>query len=202
LKRVNVNHSNIYTLLYSIKKKGLNYYQYDKIIDKYFNKLIKFFFKNGFLGKQTQTLLSTFSQIFLFFLNKFNKDFKGYGYNNYLNVREFYFLLNNTKQFNNLTNIIQWIVSLNYTQFDIHIQKIPKKYKKKNKKKYTYKIKYLGKGKQIGNVLRWICLTNYNFNTYGFKKRLFLNILDLLLNFKKSNLFSKKIIVYKNFLKL
>jgi len=91
---------------------------------------------------------------------------------------------------------------LNLSQFDLKSEKVSKKYKKKYKKKYLYKIKYLRKNKQIFNTLKWIYLTTHNFNTHGFEKRFFLNILDLLLNFKKSKLFLKKIIIYKNFLKI
>jgi len=169
-------------------------------LTRYFSKLVKFFLKNGLRSKQHSTILYTFSQIYTYFFNKFWD--KGSNYSTYLNIKEFYFILTSSKNLNNISSIIKWVVSLNHSQFDISIQKIPKKYKKKYKKKYIYKIKYLNKRKQVNNVLRWVYLTTHNFNTYGLKKRFFLNSLDLLLNFKKSNLFLKKIIIYKNFLKI
>jgi hypothetical protein len=113
-----------------------------------------------------------------------------------------FFILNTTRRYNNCTEILAWVTQLNYSQFDIFMEKVSKKYKKKNKKRYLYKIQYLSKNKQLCGVMKWIHLTNNNFNAHSFKQQWLLNVLDLLLNFKQSKLFLKKIFIYKNFLKL
>jgi len=178
----------------------INDYPKNTNLPKYFYKLVSFFLKRGKINKQVNLLLSVFSHIYRYTLNKLSVD--GLVFNKYFNIKEFIFILTNDRYLNNISTILKWVITLNYSQFDLNIQKVSKKYKKKSKQKYLYKIKYLNKRKQINKVLKWIYLSNYNFNTYSFKKRCLLNILDLLLNFKKSNLFLKKTMIYKNFLKI
>lgn len=167
---------------------------------KVFNKLTHFFFKSGGVTHHYKNILKTFSQIYLIFYNNYSTSSN---YNqSYLNTQEFSFILKTTKYFKNIPKLLGWILSLNTSQFNLEIQKVSKKYKKKLKKKYLYKVKYIKKDRQVARVLRWIYLINYSFSIHKLKKRFLLNLLDLLLNFKKSNLFLKKVTIYKNFLKI
>lgn len=163
-------------------------------------KLLNLFISKGGVIYMANTLLSTLSNIYSYFFNK--KGLLGINKGYYLNEKEFMFILSSSKYMLNISRVLDWILTLNASQFEVKLEKFPKKYKKKNKKKYGYKIQYLQKSKKLRSVLRWIFLINYNFNTHGVKRRLLLNILDLLLNFKRSILFSKKMVLYKNFLKL
>jgi hypothetical protein len=115
-------------------------------------KLINFFKKNGFSAKPTQSILSTFSKIYNYMYKDsiFGKNLQ----KDYFNIKEFRFIINNTKYFNNISKTLYWVVMLNLSQFDLKSEKVSKKYKKKNKKKYLYKIKYLRKNKQISNTLK------------------------------------------------
>lgn len=165
-----------------------------------FNKLTRFFFKSGGVSQHYKSILKTFSQVYLIFFCNLAKVST---YNqSYINTQEFSFILQTSKSYKNIPKLLGWILSLNTSQFNLEIQKVSKKYKKKLKKKYLYKIKYIKKDRQMARVLRWIYLINYSFSIHKLKKRFLLNLLDLLLNFKKSNLFLKKVTIYKNFLKL
>ena len=141
-----------------------------------------------------------FSVIYTYVFNKHSIVSIGRG--SYLNSKEFLYILNNTNYYNNINTLLKWVLGVNKSQFDIVIESIPKKYKKKNKKKFLYKIQYLNKRRQVSKTLKWFYLIGYGFNTHTLKKRNVLNILDTLLNFKKSNLFLKKTTIYKNFLKI
>jgi hypothetical protein len=165
-----------------------------------FNKLTRFFFRSGGVSQHYKSILKTFSHVYLIF---FSKMVGGSTYSqSYINTQEFSFILKTSKSYKNIPKLLNWILSLNTSQFNLEVQKVSKKYKKKLKKKYLYKVKYIKKDRQVSRVLRWIYLINYSFSIHKLKKRFLLNLLDLLLNFKKSNLFLKKVTVYKNFLKI
>jgi len=89
-------------------------------------KLINFFKKNGFSVKPTQSILLAFSKIYNYmyggfiFEKKLHKD--------YFNIKEFKFIINNTKYFNNISKTLYWVVILNLSQFDLKSEKV-KKYK-------------------------------------------------------------------------
>jgi hypothetical protein len=74
--------------------------------------------------------------------------------NNYLNSKEFSFILNSTDYYNNINVLLRWVLEVNKSQFFVVIESIPKKYKKKNKKRFLYKVQYLNKRRQINKTLK------------------------------------------------
>jgi len=117
-----------------------------------FNKLTRFFFKSGGVSQHYKNILKTFSHVYLIF---FSKMVGGNTYNqSYINTQEFSFILKTSKSYKNIPKLLSWILSLNTSQFNLEIQKVSKKYKKKLKKKYLYKVKYIKKDRQVSRVLR------------------------------------------------
>jgi len=104
---------------------------------KVFKKLICFFLKRGVVELQIRTLLKTFSYVYLFFFN--NQTNIKINLQDYLNAQEFSFILKTTKHFKNLPMLLRWVTSLNHSQFDLNIEKVSKKYKKKLKKNISIK---------------------------------------------------------------
>jgi hypothetical protein len=119
---------------------------------KVFKKLTSFFLKNGLALKQIGVLLSAIAKTYTHFFYR-NEIFL-VNPQPYLNTQEFLFILRNTKAFKNLTCILNWVVGINSSQFDLNVQQVSKKYKKKLKKKYLYKVQYLNKKKQLSRVLK------------------------------------------------
>jgi len=79
---------------------------------------------------------------------------------------------------------------------------VPKKYRKKLKKKYLYKVKYLGTNSRLSKSLRFIKNYKNSLKYYtSFNRELF-TYLDLILNYKFSYIFLKKISVYKKVFKV
>ena len=74
---------------------------------------------------------------------------------------------------------------------------VPKKYRKKLKKKYLYKIKYLSATNRISRCLKLIKNYKNSLKYYSnFNRELFC-YLDLMLNYKYSYIYLKKIDIYK-----
>ena len=73
--------------------------------------------------------------------------------------------------------------------FCIECSVVPKKYKRKLKKKYLYKVKYLNKGKRTSKVLNWITKYSNTLKNFNFLNRQLLVYLDILLNYKNSYIY-------------
>lgn len=123
-------------------------------------------------------------------------------FNNYKYYKEFFYNFNRYNNYKNLNYLISWIFSWMQPMFYIECSVVPKKYRKKLKKKYLYKVKYLNKNKRFNKALNWITKYSNTIKNYHFLNRQLLVYLDLLLNYKNSYLYNKKILVYKKVFKL
>ena len=77
---------------------------------------------------------------------------------------------------------------------------VPKKYRKKLKCKFIFKLNYVKEFKKNKKVLRWLYLYNLKFNNYSIKDRLFNSIIYTFFEDRESFLYNKKIIIYKKML--
>lgn len=179
----------------SLKKvKKISYYKNNII------KLMSFFNKKGCLLDKLVYILEVYSILYSIFLN-----FKPYDiliHDSYIYILEFLYNLLNIRSLLNIRHLLNWITVWNNPLFDIGVSKVPKKFKKKLKKKYTYKIVYIKRNNQNRRALRWLFLNNFNYeNIQKLKRQLLLNIFDLTLNYKKSLLYKQKILIYKKMFK-
>merc|ERR1711924_273791 len=85
-------------------------------------KLINFFKKNGLSVKPTQSILSAFSKIYNYMYRGFI--FEKNIQKDYSNIKEFRFIINNTKYFNNISKTLFWVLILNISQFDLKSEKV------------------------------------------------------------------------------
>jgi hypothetical protein len=79
---------------------------------------------------------------------------------------------------------------------------VPKKYRKKLKKKYLYKIKYLNSNARLNKSLRLIKNYKNSLKYNSIYNRELFCYLDLILNYKFSYIFLKKISIYKKVFKV
>lgn len=188
------------------------YYKNLYLIFKSYNNLDNFFILNqlenklvlnypscdGKFNKTAITTHNVFSHIYKLFYNNLSylKDL------NYKYTKEFLYNFFKYNNYNNYTFILSWIFNWIKPIFFMDCVVVPKKYRKKLKKKYLYKIKYLGSNSRLSKSLRFI--KNYKnslkFHT-SFNRELF-TYLDLILNYKSSYIFLKKISVYKKVFKI
>ena len=161
-------------------------------------KSIYFIFDKIFKNKN----LLLFFNIFIFFYNFFynNKDIFLICDYKYINV--FFYNFFKYSNYNNFLFIFKWILNLVKPIFFIECSLIPKKYIKKLKKIYIYKIKYLSLYYRIYKSLKLI--KNY-INYINYKNIIYRYIfcyLDLILNYKFSYIYIKKIQIYKKIFNL
>ena len=144
MKNLQINKNSFYSIFFKkadiLKKKS-------KIVLK----LVSFFSKNGDVKGQLKIFINIFSNFFFFF-NKSGG--LGNNFNQYINTQEFIFILRNNRYYKNIVSMLGWVMTLNNSQFELDVQKVSKKYKKRAKKKYLYKIKYVSKEKQLNKSLK------------------------------------------------
>lgn len=152
-------------------------------------------------GKYEQNLIANYKSLELFFklLILQNSEFLN---QQYTYSKEFIHNFCNFKNFKNSKFLLNWIFSWTQPIFFLDCSVVPKKYKKKLKKKYLYKIKYLNKNVRLKKGLKWI--TNYSntLNYYSNTNRMLFTYLDLALNYKNSYIYQKKINIYKKIFKI
>jgi len=156
-------------------------------------KVLGYLLKTGNFSLNAINSFNVFSRIYkLLFINnstlltlnyKYTKEFL-YNFFKYTNYNNFFFILN-------------WILNWVKPMFFMDCVVVPKKYRKKLKKKYLYKIKYLSHSTRLNKSLKLIKNYKNSLKYYSnFNRELFC-YLDLILNYKYSYIYLKKIDVYK-----
>lgn len=148
-------------------------------------------------GQKNKYFLITFKvfKLFYFFLNKgffFEKNFD--------NLYKLSSLFHSYKNFFYINFFLDWFIHLLAPKFDLQCLTVPKKYRKKLKCKFLFKLKYVKDFKKKKKVMKWIYLYNLKFNDYTIVNRLFNSFVFTFFEDKKSFLFSKKLIIYKKML--
>ena len=176
----------------SIKERK-NYIQFVKI-----KNLVSFFLKNGSFLKISIEIFKVFSKMFNLFGSLNNNILE----KNYKYFKEFFYNFSIFRNYNNLNYLNNWIFEWNELLFAIDCTVVPKKYRKKLKKKYLYKVKYLNKTKRLFKVLNWFVKYSNSIKNYSLNNRIFLVYLDTILNYKNSYIYNKKLLVYKKIFKI
>jgi hypothetical protein len=115
----------------TFRKKLLNF--------NFFEKFIKIGLKRGLSLKFTKHLLVGFSNFFLIFLFNSLSFFKKY--QNIYNI--FYFFSKTSNFFFNINYIFKLLIDSHQPMFGIKCEAVPKKYIKKLKKKFTFRLAYI-----------------------------------------------------------
>lgn len=160
--------------------------------------VVNHFFFNGNLMGSSIALFNVFSKLYLLFFNN-NNVLLG---KNYKYFKEFFYNFHIYKSYNSLNYLNDWLTSWNELIFTIECTVVPKKYRKKLKKKYLYKVKYLNKNKRLGKIYNWLSKYANTIKNFSFESRLLLALLDTILNYKNSYLYNKKLLVYKKIFRI
>lgn len=160
--------------------------------------LANFFFSHGNLMKSTISLFNVFSKLYLLFYSKNNSLIS----KNYKYFKEFFYNFSIYRTYNNLNYLNDWLVNWNELIFTIECTVVPKKYRKKLKKKYLYKVKYLNKSKRLNKIFNWLSKYSNSIKNFNHTNRLLLVYLDTVLNYKNSYIYNKKLLVYKKIFRI
>lgn len=167
-----------------------------KLKENYLNNYINFFFKSGLKKKIKLQLLKSFNFFFLFFLSN-NTQWTSFQGN--IDILKNSFFLN--FNFFKINLILEFLINLLNPVFDVECHNVPKTYKKKSKKNFFFKIKYLNYNLRKKRALKWLYLYSLDFNDQLFFKKVFKSIFFTFLEGKNSFLYKKKIEVYKKVIK-
>lgn len=156
-------------------------------------KILGYLLKNGNFSLNTINSFNVFSYIYkLLYTN--NSELLNF---NYKYTKEFLYNFFKYTSYNNFFFILNWIFNWVKPMFFMDCVVVPKKYRKKLKKKYLYKIKYLSSSNRINRCLKLIKNYKNSLKYYSnFNRELFC-YLDLILNYKYSYIYLKKIDIYK-----
>lgn len=170
----------------------------NKVVSNKIRGLVNFFFNNGNFMRSSITLFDVFSKLYILFYNKdssiLNKNYKYF--------KEFFYNFSISKDYNNINFLNNWLVGWNELIFTIECTVVPKKYRKKLKKKYLYKVKYLNKGKRLNKIFNWLSKYSNSIKNFNCVNRLLLVYLDTVLNYKNSYMYNKKLLVYKKIFRI
>jgi hypothetical protein len=107
-----------------------------------------------------------------------------------------------TKDTNNLNFLLNWIITIYKPVFDVKAFNVPKISKKKSDVLMIFKIVYLPDKNRLKVAFRHIGLDIKKNNSNCFNSRVSDSLLDILLNYKKSYLYSRKMYIYEQVMEL
>jgi len=158
---------------------------------------IPFLIKNG-------KKLNTINNV----LNSMSSIYQNLKFTNNSNFESFFFLdqfkhyLNTTEEAYNLNILLNWIISIYKPVFDIKAFNIPKIHKKKTNKLLLFKILYLSDKNRLKTAFKHISTVIKKDQASKFNTRIINTMLDMLLNYKKSYLYCRKIYIYEQAMEL
>lgn len=175
--------------------KPMVYYKNEKKIQQF----TTFFIKHGNFFSSLVDFFNSFSIVYKILCNKLNfvDILQKYSYYN-----EFLYNFNCNSKFKNINFLLNWLSSWIEPMFFIECSSLQKKYRKKLKKKYIYKIKFLTKKNRLNKVLSFILKYTNTLLNFKFSNRLLFTYMDLIFNYKESNIYIKKIVIYKKMLNI
>ena len=158
-------------------------------------KFIPFLIKNGKKLKTINNILLAVSNLY----RGLNSDscFKDYAF-----LNEFKYYILTTKDTNNFNYLLNWIITIYKPVFDIKAFNVPKISKKKTDKTLIFKIVYLPEKNRLKVAYKHISLDIKKNNLNNLNDRISESILDILLNYKKSYLYSRKMYIYEQVMEL
>ena len=149
----------------------------------------------GNTGKLVKQVWKSFGSFLIYVLdlslvNKFYYYSQEFKFNIYWNTR-----------LRSMYWLFDWLASWYSFLFYVKCERVPKKYRKKLKKNFIFKYVYLIPRKRERFFYRQLKNYIFSFQGLGFKGKLYSGLLDVALNLKTSNLYKRKINLYKSFLK-
>lgn len=158
---------------------------------------IPFLIKNGKKLNTINNILNSMS--FIYHTLKFSNNSN---FENFLFLDQFKHYLNTTEESYNLNILLNWIISIYKPVFDIKAFNVPKIHKKKSNKLLLFKILYLSDKNRLKTAYRHISTVIKKDQSSKFNVRIINTMLDMLLNYKKSYLYCRKIYIYEQAMEL
>jgi len=156
--------------------------------------LTNLFLKCGKKLKYQQIIFNLFSILFFLVKKKNNEVQK------FTNFYKFFEFAKTYKNFYNISFFLNTICSFLAPRFNLQCLSVPKKYRKKFKCRYLFRLKYVKFFNESKKCLKWLVLYSNQFFKYKVESRLLNSLLLTFFEEKKSFLYLKKIAIYKKML--
>lgn len=153
---------------------------------------IPFLLKNG---KKLYTINKTLKAISNIYTNLNYNNINNL--NNYNYINQFKHYIDTTDDVYNLNFLIHWIINIYKPVFDIKCFNLPKIHKKKSDKSVLFKILYLSDKNRLKTAYKHITINIKKDQANKLNHRIVNTFLDLLLNYKKSYLYTRKMYIYE-----
>ncbi len=190
------------TEMYITSLELINYnYITGRFILKYKYSMISFFIpfliKNGKKLHALNNILGAISKIYsgLTHTNINNFD-------NYTHAHQFKHFIDSSEENCNINYLFNWIINIYKPVFDIKAFNVPKIHKKKSDKAILFKILYLSDKSRLKTAYKHISVVIKKDQAYKLENRILSVLLDMLLNYKKSYLYSRKMYIYEQVMEL
>ena len=172
----NIFIKNINKKIKNFKEKSFNRDKNLSILKKYYNISVYNGKKESFFNN-----FNSFVNLFFFIFIKKNNHFESY-----VNYNNLYKLLDIKKINFDFNVLIKDFIYEYMSIFDIQICKVPKKYKLKLKKKFTFELMYIYNKKRLKYTLKLLNNFVKNNNNLNLKINFFWTFVEILLNPKNS----------------
>lgn len=159
------------------------------------SRFIPFLIKNGKKLTTINNILFAVANIYSSLNNK--NLLKEYAF-----INEFKHYILTSKDTNNINYLLNWIITIYKPVFDIKAFNVPKISKKKTDKTLLFKIVYLPDKNRLKVAFKHISLDIKKNSSNDFHNRISNSFLDILLNYKKSYLYSRKMYIYEQVMEL
>lgn len=153
---------------------------------------IPFLLKNGKKLQTVNNILNSISNIYQN-LNYNNVN----NFNNFSYINQFKHYIDTTDDVYNVNFLIHWIINIYKPVFDVKCFNIPKMHKKKSDKSVLFKVLYLSDKNRLKTAYKHIAINIKKDQSNNINNRIINTFLDMLLNYKKSYLYTRKIYIYE-----
>lgn len=116
---------------------------------------------------------------------------------NYSYINQFKHYIDKTDDVYNLNFLIHWIINIYKPVFDIKCFNLPKIHKKKSEKSVLFKILYLSDKNRLKTAYKHMTINIKKDQANKLEHRIINTFLDMLLNYKKSYLYTRKMYIYE-----
>lgn len=153
---------------------------------------IPFLLKNG---KKLQTINNISNSISNIYKNLNYNNVNNF--NNFSYINQFKHYIDTTDDVYNINFLIHWIINIYKPVFDVKCFNIPKVHKKKSDKSVLFKVLYLSDKNRLKTAYKHIAINIKKDQSNKLNNRIINTFLDMLLNYKKSYLYTRKIYIYE-----
>lgn len=158
---------------------------------------IPFLIKNGKKLHSTNNLLNAMSRIYSGLIHTNINNFNDYAF-----AQQFKHFICNSEENYNINYLFNWIINIYKPVFDVKAFNVPKIHKKKSDKAMLFKILYLSDKSRLKTAYKHISVVIRKNLEFKLNDRILNILLDMLLNYKKSYLYSRKMYIYEQVMEL